>query len=115
MKILNITKKTNIAADVKIADTALSRLVGLLKHSSLSPHQGLIITQCRSIHMFFMRFSIDVIFVDKYDKVIGLVKNIKPWRMSPYYIRSSYVVELFPGTIDKSKTEKGDVLSCRES
>lgn len=110
MKVVNKSKNTVIAEDIKMADTAISRLVGLLNRSSISPKEGLIITQCRSIHMFFMKFSIDVIFVDKNEKVIGLVRNIKPWQMSPYFLKAKYVVELFPGTIDNSKTEKGDFL-----
>ena len=91
-----------------MADTAVSRLVGLLNRPSLAAGEGLVITQCRSIHMFFMRFSIDVIFVDRKDRVVGLVKNIAPFRLSPYFWNASYVIELPPGTIAASQTALGD-------
>ena len=111
MRIINQTKKTIIAEEALWADTVISRLVGLLSRTSLSSNEALVITECRSIHMFFMRFSIDVIFVNKENKVVGLVKNIKPFQMSPYFIRAKKAIELPVGGIDSSRTEKGDVLS----
>lgn len=93
-----------------MADTAVSRLVGLLKHKFLPPNAGMIITQCRSIHMFFMRFAIDVIFVDRNYRVVGLVENIRPFRLSPYFWRASCAIELPVGTIVASKTRVGDQL-----
>jgi uncharacterized membrane protein (UPF0127 family) len=108
VKVINKTRSTIIAESVKIADTPASRLIGLLKHSTISPHEALIITHTRSIHMFFMRFAIDVIFVDKNFRVVGLVKNIKPFRMSPYFWRAHYAIEAAPETISSSRTEMGD-------
>ncbi|HSV42976.1 MAG TPA: DUF192 domain-containing protein [Candidatus Bathyarchaeia archaeon] len=100
-----------IALQAQKADSALSRLKGLLGRESIGEDEGLIITQCRSIHMFFMRFAIDVIFVDRTHKVIGLVRNIKPFQLSPYFFRSSYVIEIPPGKIDQTRTEIGDIVS----
>ena len=111
MKIINKTQGTILATEVEIADSILSRLVGLLNRASLSENAGLIITDCRSIHMFFMRFAIDVIFLDRRYKVVGLVKGIKPFRLSPYFWRAYYAVELPSGTINKSKVNVGDQLS----
>jgi hypothetical protein len=110
VKVINQSKNTLICGKTKKADTVVSRMVGLLNRSSFSADEGLIITECRSIHMFFMRFPIDVLFVDKTDQVIGIVKNIKPFFMSPYFLRSSYVVELSAGAIERSQTEKGDMI-----
>jgi len=110
VKIFNQTRQTLIAINVTIADSFLSRQVGLLRHACLSPDEAMIITQCRQIHMFFMKFAIDVIFVDAKDRVTGLVKAIRPFRMSPYFWRARYVIECHPGVIDASKTEKGDMI-----
>ena len=110
MKIINKTRNTTISQQTELADTALSRLVGLLGRDNLPQGHGFIITQCRSIHMLFMRFTIDVIFVDKNNKVTGLVKRIKPYRMGPYFIRASYCIELPEGTIDETQTQIGDEL-----
>ncbi|VAX37455.1 hypothetical protein MNBD_UNCLBAC01-523 [hydrothermal vent metagenome] len=110
MKILNKTKKNIIAEQATVADTFISRMVGLLAHKSLLSNEALIITQCNSIHMFFMSFAIDVIFVNKRDEVVGLIRNIKPFRLSPIFWKSSYAIEVSVGVIDLSKTELGDVL-----
>ncbi len=115
MKIINQTKNTIIAEKADLADTAVSRLVGLLNRTSIESQEALIITQCRSIHMFFMRFSIDVIFVNKRNVVVGVVRNIKPFRMSPYYITAQKAIELPVGVIDSSRTAKGDQLFLEQA
>lgn len=108
MKILNLTQNTAIAESVKIASTPLSRMIGLLNRSALDSHEALIIYHCRSIHMFFMRFAIDVIFVDRMNRVVGLVEGIKPFHLSPIFFKASYVIELKAGTIRETKTRAGD-------
>src|SRR3989338_5126053 len=92
MRIINKTKNTVIAPKAQLADTAFSRLKGLLGRDGLCPGEALIITQCRSIHMFFMRFAIDVVFVDKKNRVVGTVKRIKPFLMSPYFWRATAAI-----------------------
>ena len=113
MPIINKTRNTIIAQDVVIADTALSRLKGLLGRDTLASREALVITQCRSIHMFFMRFAIDVIFVDKKNRVVGLVKRIKPFYMSPYFWRASAAIELHEGVIEFSHTQVGDEIQIQ--
>jgi uncharacterized protein len=111
VRIINKTKNIVIAENGRVADTVLSRLVGLLNQRSISPEEALVITECRSIHMFFMRFSIDVIFVDRKNKVVGLVQKIRPFRMSPYFFRAQKAIEIFPGGIKKSQTMVGDEIT----
>ena len=60
--------------------------------------------------MYFMRFSIDAIFVDKNNQVAGLVEGIKPFQLSKIFWKASCVVEVSAGTITKTKTEVGDQL-----
>jgi len=104
-----------LAESAAKADTAFSRLKGLLGRESIGAQEALIITRCRSIHMFFMKFAIDALFVNKNNEVIGAVENIKPFQMSPYFLFSSYVIELPAGKIQESHTEKGDVVVIFES
>ena len=108
MKITNITKNSVIAERADMADSFFSRMIGLLNRNKLLEGEGLVITKCQSIHMFFMRFAIDCIFTDKTNTVIGLVKGIKPNRLSRIYPKASYVVELPTGVIDQSSTALGD-------
>lgn len=113
MVIKNQTKNTTIARKVVIADTFLSRMVGLLNRDSLFENEALVITRCQSIHMFFMRFPIDVLFVGKDNRVVGLVENIKPFRLSPIFFKSNYAVELCSGTIAKTRISIGDELGMQ--
>ena len=113
MRIINKTRNTVIAEQVVIADTALSRLKGLLGRNSLASREAMVITQCRSIHMFFMRFAIDAIFVDKKNRVVGVVKRIKPFLMSPYYWRASSAIELCEGMIEFTHTQVGDEIEIQ--
>jgi uncharacterized membrane protein (UPF0127 family) len=99
VRIVNQSKNTVLADHIQVADTFLSRMTGLLKHSSLPEGTGLLITRCNSIHMFFMKFSIDAIFADRNHKVVGIVKKIEPFQLSKFFFRASYVVELPIGKI----------------
>ncbi|HNV23315.1 MAG TPA: DUF192 domain-containing protein [Candidatus Omnitrophota bacterium] len=108
MTIINQTQKTIIAQNVKIAQTLSSRIIGLLNRFSLDENEALVITQCQSIHMFFMKFAIDAIFVDKNNVVVGLVENIKPFQLSPIFFKANYVIEAPVQTILRTKTCLGD-------
>lgn len=111
MRIINKSKNTVLANKGQLADTFLSRMVGLLAHSDLPSGEALVITRCNSIHMLFMRFAIDVIFVDKAHNVVGLVRDIKPFRLSRIYSRAFYAVECPVGVIDQTRTCEGDVIA----
>ena len=108
IRIFNKTKNTIISPNAQIADTPFSRLKGLLGRDGLAAGEALVITQCRSIHMFFMRFAIDVVFVDKNNRVVGTVKRIQPFGLSPYFWRATKALELPEGTIEGTRTMPGD-------
>ena len=114
LKVINTSKKTVIAQEFGFADTFWTRMVGLLNRKSLSPQEALIITRCQSVHMFFMRFAIDVIFVSKENKVVGLVQDLRPFQLSPIYFKSSYAIELDTGSISSTKTEIGDQIEIEK-
>jgi uncharacterized protein len=63
-----------------VADRALSRMRGLLGRSSLEPGEGLLIRPAGSIHTFFMRFPIDVVFCDRELRVLGVAPEVGPWK-----------------------------------
>ncbi len=108
MKITNLTRTMLIADHALMADTFVSRLIGLLDRNSLKKSEALVLTRCQSIHMLFMRFSIDVIFLNKGKKVVGILENIKPFQFSRIYPSAYYAVECPPGTISSSRTAVGD-------
>lgn len=75
----------------------------------LKDSEGLYINKCNSIHMFFMKFSIDVIFLDKNKKVCEII-TIKPWRISKIIKDAVDVVELKEGSANDNNIEIGDLL-----
>ena len=92
-----------------LAVTAWTRSKGLLGRSGLDPDEGLWIQPTGSIHMWFMRFAIDVVYADKEGRVLKLVRGIRPWRMSA--CRGAKVaLELPVGAIDRSGVVVGDHL-----
>ncbi|MFH1360168.1 MAG: DUF192 domain-containing protein [Candidatus Omnitrophota bacterium] len=114
MKIFNATKGCVIADEAQIAASWSSRLKGLLGRRELKGNEALVIKNCNSIHMFFMRFAIDAIFIDGKDCVVGCVRNIRPFRVSPIFWKASCVIECPIGTIESSKTEIGDLIKIEE-
>jgi uncharacterized protein len=92
-----------------LAVTAWARSKGLLGRSGLDPDEGLWIQPTGSIHMWFMRFPLDVVYADRDGRVLKLVREIRPWRMSA--CRGAKVaLELPVGAIDRSGVEVGDHL-----
>ncbi len=110
MKAFNVTRQTVISDNLVVAETFLARLVGLLNRNSLKEGEGLLIPSCQCIHMFFMKFPIDAVFIDKNNIVVGLVKNIRPFGLSPLFWKATSTIELPVGTIQRSATEVGDIL-----
>jgi len=106
--ISNLTRNTTIASRIEIAKNPWARMKGLLGRRDFFQNEALIITRCQSIHMFFMKFPIDVIFCDRQNKVIGLCEKLKPFCLSPIFFKASYAIELPSGTIAASKTQVGD-------
>lgn len=106
----NKTANTVLATQVVEASTFKQRSKGLLGKSDLPIDETLWIKKCQSIHTFFMKFPIDAVFVDKELRVTNIVSNLKPWRITPYYWKSSSVFEFNAGTIDTDSLNIGDEL-----
>ena len=110
MIVRNLTQTTILSQKTEVADAFFSRMGGLLGRAAFLPGEALVITQCNSIHMFFMKFPIDAVFIDSKWKVVGLVRNILPNRLSPVFWHADRVIELPAGTIDSTRTSLGDTL-----
>src|SRR5262249_56325036 len=65
-----------------LAETALSRCRGLLGRSGLSSGEGMLLRPTSSVHTAFMRFAIDVVFLDRADRVLKVADDLGPWRMA---------------------------------
>jgi uncharacterized membrane protein (UPF0127 family) len=91
-----------ICDHVKLADTFLSRLIGLMFSKDLGHSKGLLIAPCNSIHTFFMRYSLDIVFLDRKFRVIKVIYDMRPWRMSWLYFSAHQVLEMKAGTLKKN-------------
>lgn len=108
-KIINKSKGTVIVNNAVVAKTFLQRLMGLLGRKSIDKDEALIFYSAESIHMFFMRFSIDVVFLDKNMRVIKISANLKPWMMTGCF-PSAITIELSSAKCAQTQTSVGDVL-----
>ena len=88
----------------------IQRAVGLLNRSSLLPGEGLILPKCSQVHMFGMRFPIDVIFCSHDHRIVGVEAALKPWRLSRSVKTASYVIELSSGTASAKNAMIGQQL-----
>ena len=107
---INQTRNHELAAQASRAESFIDRLVGLLGRRGLDPGEALHITPCNSIHTFFMRFPIDVLFLEADGTVVKLFSNLKPWRATSLYPKAQSVLELPAGTLKARPTEVGDVV-----
>jgi uncharacterized membrane protein (UPF0127 family) len=95
------------------AGTMLTRMRGLLGRSSLDTDEGLWIVPCPSIHMFFMRFAIDAVFIDKDGYVVRVHERLRPWRMARGGKHAHSVLELPAGRASFFNIRVGDRLSIK--
>ena len=105
----NQTRNTVLAENADMADTSAKRRTGLLKHERLNPGEGLWIVPCESVHTFFMKFPIDLVYLDKRKKVRKVRHRVPAWRLSACLLAHS-VLELPAGTLEQTGTQVGDEL-----
>lgn len=111
MKIVNKTRQATLAENATIAKNPLERMVGLLNRNSLEQGEALMLKPCNSIHTFFMRFPIDVAFIDSKGRIIKTICGMRPFRISAIYLNAVFCIELPAGTLKKTSTQPGDYLS----
>lgn len=110
MKVYNSSKNDLIADKVYVADNFVTRTIGLISKKEIFEGEGMVIKPCCSIHTFFMKFEIDVLFVNKKNEVVAFYEKVKPNRILPIHFDSEYVIELPAQTVSTKKIEKGDLL-----
>jgi uncharacterized protein len=92
-----------------LADNPWTRLKGLLGRRSLDDGEGLLIRPTGSIHMFFMRFAIDAVFLDRDMRVLKVSSDLKPWRMAAKK-GAKQVLEIAAGEAGRRGVEPGQRL-----
>jgi uncharacterized membrane protein (UPF0127 family) len=100
-----------IADHVKAANTFWERFVGLMGKKQLNSGEGLLLYHCSSIHCFFMRFPIDVVYLSSDNKILE-IETVKPWRIGRIVRGAKHVLELPAGAADRAMI--GEALKILE-
>lgn len=106
----NASRGTMLGNRIRLADSALSRLVGLLGERKLAPGDGLLIIPSQGIHTAGMLFPIDIVVLDNDWKVLDVRKRMRPFVVTRIYLHATAVLELPAGTVELSGTRTGDNL-----
>lgn len=111
----NLTRGTALAGDVEVAASLWAKFMGLMGRASLVPGSGLFLPDSNGIHMMFMRFPIDAVFVGRVGAggapVVGVHRGLRAWTGLVPWVRGAHgVLELPVGTIEASGTELGDLI-----
>ena len=112
----NLTRQTVLGTDIESGDGLWAKFMGLMGRRSLPPGAGLWLPESNGIHMMFMRFPIDAVFVGRPDptgarRVLSVHRALRAWTGLVPFVRGAHgVLELPVGAIDASGTEVGDFI-----
>lgn len=113
MRVVN-SGRGELGDRVERASSLFTRLRGLLNRSALGPGEGLLLAPCRSVHMYGMRFSIDVAFLDRGGRVVAVYERLAPGQRTRWHRRAYAALELPAGTLRATGTALGDHLTLEE-
>jgi uncharacterized protein len=110
MALRDITRATSVGTRITIADTFLTRLIGLVGRTRLDSGCGLLIRPSSGIHTFGMSFSIDAVALSRDLRVLKLWHRLPPFRMTSIHLRTHSMLELPAGQISNCQMQVGDQL-----
>jgi uncharacterized membrane protein (UPF0127 family) len=114
LRVSNLTRNSVLATCMEVADSSAKRNKGLLGRELLAPGEGLWIRPCEAVHTFWMRFPIDLVYLDRKNRIRKLVSAVPPWRLSAC-LRAHSVLELPSGVIRDTRTQPGDTLEFSDA
>lgn len=113
VRVANTSKGTIVAERAEMADSFFARLRGLLGRRGLAEGAGLVLRPGNSIHSFFMRFPFDAVFIDRAGRVLHVMSDMRPNRVSPIVRHAHSIIELPSGAIARSRTAPGDQIEVQ--
>ena len=111
MKLVRVVNRRSgevLAERAELADNFWTRFMGLMGRPELRPGNGLVLQPGGGIHTWFMAIPLDVVHVDKRDRVTHVLRGIKPWRFGPLFVGGKLAIELPVGAADR--TQIGDEI-----
>jgi uncharacterized membrane protein (UPF0127 family) len=112
VRVVNRTRSEVLAERAELATSYWSRFWGLIGRRELARGAGLVLQPGGGIHMWFMRIPLDVVHVDKHDRVTHVLRGIKPWRFGPLFVGGKRAFELPVGAA--ASTQVGDEVVLEE-
>jgi uncharacterized membrane protein (UPF0127 family) len=109
LTVTNLSRGTVLATALEVADSGPKRNKGLLGRARLADGEGLWIIPCESVHTFFMKFPIDLVYLDRKNRIKKVCDSVPAWRLS-VCLSAHSILELPAGTIRSTRTERGDML-----
>jgi len=110
----SLTRSTTLVQRVRVARRPWERMIGLLGKRSLEPDEALLIPHCRSVHTWFMRFPLDLVFLDGAGVVVRILEHLPAFRV--VWVRGAEaVLELPAGTVARTLTQRGErfqIVEC---
>jgi len=110
VRIENESRATTLGERVRVADGWWSRLRGMLGRPAPERGEGLLLVPCRGVHMWGMRYPLDVVMMDAERRVIELYEELAPWCRTRVHRDARFALELPAGTIRGTGTTTGDRL-----
>lgn len=108
--VTNLTRRRCVGARVRLANRWWARLRGLLGRRPLAEGEGLMLVPCRAVHMFGMRYPVDVLFVDRTGGVVATYHRLAPGSRSKWHRGAVAALEVPAGTLATTETQPGDSL-----
>ncbi len=110
LRVRNRTRDLELGDRVTVADTFWTRLRGMLGRPEPVPGEGLLIKPCKAVHMYGMRYPLDILFIDEGHRIEAAYPALPPGSRSKVHKRARFALELPAGTIERTQTREGDRL-----
>ncbi|NNF27790.1 MAG: DUF192 domain-containing protein [Gemmatimonadetes bacterium] len=111
MDVRNETRQADLGSRVLWANHILARLRGFLMRPEPARGEGILFSPCKGVHMYGMKFALDVLFLDREGRVVSVFPDLAPGERTPLQKRAYHALELPTGTIRSSGTQVGDLIA----
>lgn len=95
---------------IELADGFWQRFIGLMGRRNLAPDRGMLLRPCSSVHMLFMRFSIDVVYLSREGTIVKVVSKLPPWRGASFCNGAAAALELPAGSVVRQNLHIGQKI-----
>lgn len=115
VSVRNQERDLTIGDRVRVADRWWPRLRGMIGHPEPDDGEGLLICPCQGVHMHWMTYPLDIVFLDDEGRVVALYHGLQPWRFSKTHKGAACAVEFPKGTLERTETAVGDRLTWSDA